>query len=272
MTICIAAVCGRGSVLVMAADRMLTSSALSIQFEHASRKFTPLSDSCVALTAGDALAHTELFDAVRDEIAKIKAPSVPQVVETIKECYQSIRRKEIEERILRPKGINSLAEYLQVQRSLVTEIAFNFQSQIDNYDYGLEVLVGGANGDVARIFGISNPGTSECYDAIGFHSIGSGLPHALNTLIARGCHRDISLAQCLLTVYEAKKMAEKAPGVGATITDICVVDSTGIYEFPQNGLDQLRESHERWIKQESEWDNSVNALLAKKKEWKHEAS
>jgi hypothetical protein len=250
---------------------MLTSSALAIQFEHASRKFTPLSESCVALTAGDALAHTELFDAVRDEIAKIKAPSMPQVVETIKECYQSIRKKEIEERILRPKGIDGLAGYFQVQRSLVTEIAFNVQSQIDNYDYGLEVLVGGVNGKVARIFGISNPGTSECYDAIGFHAIGSGLPHALNTLIARGCHRDISLAQCLVTVYEAKKMAEKAPGVGAAITDLCVVDNTGIYDWPQNGFDQLCASHERWVKEEPGWDDGVNALLAQKKGWKREA-
>jgi hypothetical protein len=74
LTICIASVCNNGSALVLAADRAVTSPSLSIEFEHPGKKMTCLSDSCVALTAGDALAHTELFDMVKGEIAALRAP------------------------------------------------------------------------------------------------------------------------------------------------------------------------------------------------------
>jgi len=61
MTVCIAALCERGSQVVLVADRMITS-GLAIQFEHPlSRKVTPLSENCLAMTAGDALAFTELL-------------------------------------------------------------------------------------------------------------------------------------------------------------------------------------------------------------------
>jgi len=92
MTICIAAICERSTSLVLAADAMVTSHRLSLEFEHPKRKMTPLSDNCVALTAGDALAHTELFDAAAKEIRALKEPAIAEIVEKITECYQSVRK------------------------------------------------------------------------------------------------------------------------------------------------------------------------------------
>jgi len=224
MTICIAAICQQRSSLVLASDSMLTSSALSIQFEHPTKKMARLSDSCIALTAGDALAHTELFNAVQGQVARLKAPSIPEIVSRIKECYQAMREGEILERILNPSGFRGFEEFYNAHRILHSDVIFTKQSQIDNYDYGLEILVAGVSGDnIAHIYGISNPGTSQCFDAIGFHAIGSGLPHAMTTLIGRGCYQETPLKEALLIVYEAKKMAEKAPGVGANITDLCIM-------------------------------------------------
>ncbi len=51
----------------------------------------------------------------------------------------------------------------------------------------------------------------------------------MNTLVARGCNQETPLEDALLIVYEAKKMAEKAPGVGFTITDMCIIDADDIY-------------------------------------------
>jgi len=62
MTICIGAINSMGSSVVVASDSMITNDYLSIEFEHPIMKMTLLSDSCIALTAGDALAHTELFN------------------------------------------------------------------------------------------------------------------------------------------------------------------------------------------------------------------
>ena len=97
MTICLAAICDNSSRLVVASDSMITNRALSIEFEHLTKKMTELSDSCVALTAGDALTHTELFTSVQDEIKKLKSPTLKNIISKIKECYQEIRRREITE-------------------------------------------------------------------------------------------------------------------------------------------------------------------------------
>jgi len=261
MTICIAAICEKGSSVVLATDSMLTNEALSIEFEHPTKKMTRLSDSCIALTAGDALAHTELFDIVREEIIKLKAPSAPEIVGKIKECYQRIRKREIKEKILNPRGFSDFEDFYKAQQVLNPDIVMTIQNQIDSYDYGLEILVAGRSGNTAHIYGISDPGTSKCFDAIGFHAIGSGQPHAINTLIARGCHQDTSLQEALLIVYEAKKIAEKAPGVGANITDICIMTPKGIIEFPRNKIDQLHEIYEKWLRRESNWVSDLGALL-----------
>lgn len=268
MTICIAAICKQGSTLILSADRMLTSDALSIQFEHPSKKASLLSDSCIALTAGDALAHTELFNEVQGEIAKLRSPSVSEVVTKIKECYQRIRAREIGERILLPRGIQDLSEFLQIQTGLVTDIAFAIQNQIDTYNYGLHIMVGGVSEGVAHIYGISDPGTSQCFDAIGFHAIGSGMPHAMTTLIGRGCNQEFSLEEGLLVVYEAKKMAEKAPGVGSNVTDTYIVDTTGIYEFPQDKYEELHRIYEQWISREPTWTIDLATVLDRKENWK----
>lgn len=261
MTICMGAICEQGSSLVLATDSMITNEALSVEFEHPTKKMTRLSDSCIALTAGDALAHTELFNMVEGKITKLKAPSVVEIVDNIKECYQHIRKNEIKEKLLRPRGFDGFKDFYSAQKALVPDIALSIQSQIERYDYGLKILVGGIDKRIAHIYGVFDPGTSKCYDSIGFHAIGSGLPHAINTLIARACNQDISLAEALLIVYEAKKMAEKAPGVGKGITDICVMSSKGITEFPRDKLSGLHKTYEAWLKREADWQSDLDALL-----------
>lgn len=261
MTICIAAICEQGSSLILATDSMLTNDTLSIQFEHPTRKMANLSDSCIALTAGDALAYTEVFNLVQQEITTLKAPSVFDVVDKIKECYQRIRKKEIKERILNPRGFDDFADFYQAQKFLIPDLALAIQNEIDRYEYGLGILVAGISGNIAHIYNISDPGTSKCFDAIGFTAIGSGLPHAMNTLIARGCYQGNSLKETLLIVYEAKKMAEKAPGVGANITDISLMNPQGITEFPREKIDELHEVYKKWVIREPSWENDLDVLL-----------
>ena len=247
--------------MILATDAMLTNEGLSIQFEQPAKKMTRLSETCVALTAGDALAYTEVFSAVEAEIAKLKAPSVLDVVRKVKQCYQEIRRREIEERLLKPRGFGGFKDFYEAQRALVPDIALAIQSDIERYDYGLQILIGGISGDQAHIYGISDPGSSKCFDAVGFHAIGSGLPHALNTLIAREWHHALPLPEGLLIVYEAKKMAEKAPGVGARITDICIVASRGIRQIPRDKIAGLHEIYEKWVRREGDWQPELDVWL-----------
>ncbi len=261
VTICIAAICDEGKSLISASDSMITNRMLSIQFEHPLRKVTLLSEKCIALTAGDALAHTELFGMVQGGISQLKSPSIQDIVEQIKECYQNIRKSKINERILKPRGFSSFQEFYESHRTLVPEIAMVIQSRIDDFDYGLDIIVAGAGNGNAHIYGINDPGTSQCFDAIGFHAIGSGLPHALNTLIAREHHSGTTLEESLLIVYEAKKVAEKAPGVGSNRTDLGVLNSEGWSQVPDDKLSELGQIHAKWVIKDSAWKTDAKSFL-----------
>jgi hypothetical protein len=261
MTIGIGAVCNNGKAIILTSDAMVTHGGLSIQFEHYSRKMTELSDHCWALTAGDALAHTELFNMVLGEIHKLKSPSVLEIVDKIKECYQIIRMKEIVEKHLKPKGFQGIQEFYQAQRYLLPEITITIQNKIDTYDYGLQILIGGFSQGSSDLYYIDNPGVSSCFDSIGFHAIGSGTPHALNCLIARNCHQGLSLEESILMVYEAKKMAEKAPGVGSNMTDMIIIDSNGAKKFKREHFNCLDTIHKKWVVNKNGWKTEVQTWI-----------
>ncbi len=260
MTICISVICDNSSKLIVASDSMLTNEMLSIQFEHLTKKMTELSNKCIALTAGDALAHTELFNAVQCEIDRLKEPSILKIVATVKECYQGIRKRVICERILKPRGFNDFDEFYHAHRFVDSDIVKSIQFEVDRYDYGLQIIISGISGGKAHIFSISDPGTSNCFNSIGFHAIGSGLPHAINTLIARGCHQEMSLEETLLIVYEAKKLAERAPGVGIK-TNIAIIHKKGITLLPQERLNILKEIYDKWVRKEQSWLEETQSFL-----------
>lgn len=269
MTVCVAVSCEQGSCLVVAADTMVTSDLLSREFEHPGRKIVDLSESCIALTAGDALAHTELFNMVHDEIAELKEPSVIQIVETIKHRYQETRKKLIIERVLEPKGFDGFEDFYKAHEHLNQEIAFRIQEAIDQFDeydeyggYDLQILVAGTTSQSAHIYGIVKPGTSQCFDALDFHAIGSGEAWALNALIGRGCHRGTALDEALLMVYEAKKSAEKAPGVGS-ITDITVIFPDGKVDIPRADISGLEPIYEAWSQKRASSKGRLKELFKK---------
>ena len=261
MTVGIGAICENESGVVLAADTMVTNRALSLEFEHQNQKMTQLSENCVALTSGDALAHTELFGAVINSVTQLRQPSVVGIVEQIKETYQLLRRRQIEERILKPKGFNNLTDFYQIQSHLIPDVAMNTQMQIDQYRYGLDILVAGVNNGRAHLYGINDPGTSYCFDSIGFHAIGSGAPHALNTLIARGSNSLKDLNTTVMIVFEAKKIAERAPGVGSKLTDIIAMNSNTVTYIPRSRMHELEKIHRKWVRREEDWLNSLNNFL-----------
>jgi len=63
-----------------------------------------------------------------------------------------------------------------------------------------------------------------------------------------------------MIVYEAKKMAEKAPGVGNR-TDICIMNSKGIIEFPRDKISELQTTYEKWVRKEADWASDLDPLL-----------
>ncbi len=261
MTICIAVICDNYNSIVVSSDYMLTNPMLSIQFEHPEKKMNILSGNCVALTAGDALAHDELFSMVQSDIEAIKEPSILNIVEILKKCYQEIRRREIMEMILKPAGFIDINHFHKKQRMVIPEIVMNIQREMERYDFGLEILIAGISEGLSHIQGVFDPGTSKNFNSIGFHAIGSGSPHAINALIGNECNQKTPLENAIILVYEAKKIAEKAPGVGHTMTNITIITKKGIFIFSKEDINKLDGIYKLWKDRNKEWKIKITNLL-----------
>jgi hypothetical protein len=213
------------------------------------------------MTAGNALAYTELFARVRRELHPLRDPSICEIVECIKDCYTDLRHKIIRERVLKPSGLESLDHFHKIQHQLHAEFVFGVQGKIDRLDYGLEIIVTGG-GHRAHIYGIFNPGTSYCFDAIGFHSIGIGSRHALNGLIGRECYCQRPATEVVIIVYEAKRLAQKAPGVGL-VTDMVVMTPKGVIAIPRKEIDTLEPIYQKWRREDEGWERDMQDLWGK---------
>lgn len=102
MTICIGIICEQGKKAVAISDRMLTG--VDVQFEHPVPKIDSLSPNCIALTAGTALIHTDLFRRVVSKQREKAALSIQDVVQGVKAEFVETRRSLIEEQFFLPRG------------------------------------------------------------------------------------------------------------------------------------------------------------------------
>ena len=263
MTVCIGGICDSQKAIVLASDGMITSRMPPIQFETITKKMTVLSDKCIALTAGDALAYAELFSMVKLEIDKENKKGINNIVTKIKENYKFLRKRAIQERILNPRAFDDFNSFYEKQQTLLSNVALIIQKQIDQFNYMLDILICGISNGEAHIYTIINPGTSICYDTIGFNAIGIGSIHAINTLVSRECHSQKSLEEVFLIIYEAKKRAEIAPGVGSKVTDLSIITQEKIIQFPREQIDKVDDIYKMWIEHKTEWKNELSKLIEK---------
>lgn len=247
MTVCIAAICENGKATVVAADRMFTS-PLNLEFETEEQKIENLLPSCVALTAGSSSAATEVLEGTRRSIFNSKEPSVEQVACEVKDQYTVIRSNKIEETIILPtlgadfmdqrqKG-KTLPEYLQVQGQMYQQLV----TVANQFNLQLELIVAGVDKSGSHIFIVTHPGTYYSLDKLGYGAVGTGGIHASISLSLSAQTWRRGLFETLYSVYDAKRAAEVAPGVGEA-TDIAIVDANGIWHCPEPIFDALAKAH-----------------------------
>lgn len=178
MTICIAAVAENFNAVVVAADRMVTSmSPLYIEFEHHMPKIHEMSEKCVAMTAGDALAYSELFSAYKRKRVSTDT-TISQIIDEIKELYRNIRERRITDEILSTRGFKNIEDfYGNGQGKVPQDIFYVIDRDITTYNYDLSLIVAGIDEEGAHIYGVENPGIHRCHNSIGYYIIGSGVQH-----------------------------------------------------------------------------------------------
>lgn len=219
MTICIAAIAEK-RYAVLAADRTLTTQLEPTEFSHEhSSKLYDLGPGLVVGTAGSPVYIPDLL-----RLIKLEKGGNRGYMQRVSSAFFKLRREEIEKTILRRFGWDYAAyEKHYSQGNLLEAHARMITMEMDELHVCLHIAAGTVlpNGE-ASISIVEDPHGAECYDAIGYTAVGSGESYALQVLARANYTSDTTLAEAIFQVFEAKKIAEQAWGVGRR-TDIRVV-------------------------------------------------
>lgn len=258
MTICIAAICEKGTKLILVSDRMVTVNPPPIEFENDVPKYEPITPKCISLFAGNALVQREVTDQLNDELKKLgKEPgTIQEICDTLRKVYVNIRLQKNETRILSPRGLN-LQTFYQGVKGLLPEWVLQVDDAFTKGKLGVDILLSGVD-DKAHIFQIKDPGESDCFDSIGFAAVGSGNMHAFSAFTLYKYSPNFHLSKALYLCYLAKKSSERAPGVGSE-TDMVIIDSKGTYKLTTDELEVL----EKVYKGENKLDIKEQEELSK---------
>lgn len=225
MTVCLAALCadeGSGAqAVVIACDRMVTWRGLT-EFEHGMPKIENVSDRVVGLFAGDSLRGANLIQHLQLAMSD-QSPSAEKVATVAGKVYETLREEQVQATIFSPRGVTMEEFYRGLQNQWIQSLAANIDEQVRTYDYGVELLLAGADRIGAHLYMINNPGGGyDDYRKIGFAATGSGSIHAIQSMIGMGHDPTCPLPEAIYRVYVSKCRAEVAPGVGRE-TDLTVI-------------------------------------------------
>ena len=256
MTICISAVCEEEKKAVVVIDRMITSPALAIEFEQHLCKIDQLSKTCVITSAGDALDPKDIFRNSKAKVDQLTRPTIRQISDILKEEFISCRKRNVEDQLLKPRGFDDLDEFYGRMRELPPDVYSVIDNRIERfhelYDTSMAIVVTGIDYLGAHIYLVFDPGRTKCFDSIGFHAVGSGTPHAISLFTSYDYTNRFPLNLAIWVAYEAKRRAERAPGVGKE-TDICILDNKGMHHLSEEVLTRLNEAYEQKERQGKDW-------------------
>lgn len=258
MTICIATLCEKGKRAVIAADRMITAG--DTEFEQEMSKIVQLCGNCAAVTAGSALAHTEILKCVASDFEGQPKPLLENIVDRVKHHFVELRLKKAEEESFKPLGL-TVKEFLKNQKEMEETVVMRLTRSLEEARLKLRILIAGVDRTGGHIYYIRDPGTSEIFDSIGYCAIGSGDRHAEGVLIDNDYTASLPLGKATYLVYEAKRRAEKAPGVGGKFTDIVTISDQGWKILDEKQLGQLGVIQKRKSELENELQKALRPLV-----------
>jgi hypothetical protein len=167
-------------------------------------------------------------------------------VEITKDAYLRIRSTKVREQVVIPllgpdylkfEAMNvSLPQYLQFQPGFFQQVS----AQMSVFNLVTDMIVAGVDANGGRIAYVWNPGTLAWLDKLGYAAIGSGGLHATTKLSLASQTRNSGLPETVFRVYEAKKAAEVAPGVGPE-TDLAILGNGSITNCTSAVLTKLQE-------------------------------
>lgn len=231
MTTCIAVICDYSRqdlppAVVFCADRLVSA---GIQFESGTPKIKPLTNYCYAMqSSNDSLTSDMILETVKQKIASEQQLTILQIVEKIRdECY-ALKKQYIEDNIL--FKYNLTFENLESRPESIVKDAVN-EVRDCQYPYSFSFIVFGLEPPrEVHLYVIDQDGQYWLQDSLGFATIGSGGNLAFLELTKYEYNRNFFAVMAIPRVYFAKKVSERAEGVGRH-TDLAIL----FFNEPQSG-------------------------------------
>lgn len=223
VTVCIAAICDVVEKfypkIVLCADRLVTA---GIQFEGGESKVKKITNCCYAMhSSNDSLASDLILEKVKARVeGSKKTRKVAEIIELLKEECLNHKKEYIERDILFKYNLVS-GKLGTDQEPIVKEAV----EEVEAYEYPLEcefIIAGFDSPREPHIFRVDQDGNYSLDDSLGFTTIGSGGGLVFLELTKHGYSRTFGMTVTLPRVYIAKKISERAEGVGR-YTDIGVL-------------------------------------------------
>src|SRR5208282_768165 len=105
-----------------------------------------------------------------------------------------------------------------------------------------EALVAGVDASGAHLFAVTHPGVLLPMETMGYGAVGSGGLHAAVRLSLGQQTKVALILDTVYNVYEAKKAAEVAPGVGK-LTDLAIIKGAKVSFAEAALLEVLEKTH-----------------------------
>jgi 20S proteasome alpha/beta subunit len=225
MTVCIGAICNDGRAAVVAADELVTfGPPMNLQTEPpVFSKITKLTNESVFLFSGNVPDGEQILVMSKATLGGVGKYSIDHVTEQVKVAYVTHKQSRVEETILRPLlGADFRGFQTLVSQSAGSQILQQVLMAISQHNLQTDILIAGFDENGHHLYIVTHPGIHQPHDTLGFTAIGSGALHAAVGLALRAQNKASALPDTVLNVYQAKKAAEVAPGVGKR-TDMAIL-------------------------------------------------
>ena len=238
----IGAICGERKTVVAVADRMVTG--FNYEYEPWVSKAYWLTDHVFLMMAGPLEAGYGIAQRAAWQVSQKGLTGVGQIADEVGIVFQAERNRQVIARYLSKFGIYSLDRWLEVQLKLREELASDLRTQITRHRVRVELMVLGVDAHGGQIYAIGDGAEVTPCTRAGYCCMGSGMEHADTTFARYQYDTSFSKEEALYVAYEAKRMAEMAPGVGPE-TDIFIMDASGMSGLHVESIAELKRKYDR---------------------------
>lgn len=237
MTLCIAAVARGGGdpSYITVSDRMMSTMSMSAEPEVTKTSFIGTKIRWAVMFAGDPTHAYSIISRVINSTAD-QTETFAVMEAAFKTAFKVELGQKINDELLSPMGITREQFQRDGKEAFGRDIFSKMLYQINSAKLETDLLIGNAS----RIFSVSDPGTIEYHDQLGFHAIGSGAVLAEASLMGTvdSLH---PVNDIMYRLLEAKFRGESALGVGRK-TFLTVMDATGKNPrfMPSEKCDEIR--------------------------------